>query len=122
MERESVQYNPVVWREGELRSLLHSMIIETCEHKTNIFVDAIDECEGEGMRQLAFFFRGLTETAHAAGVELRVCFSSRQYPTVTISACPEIFVQDHNGPDIRHYVRQRFDAASVDSDLRWDDL
>lgn len=114
--KKDAQGMTVRWRTEELCSFVRSMLTDSQMSPTTIFVDALDECAGEGMRQLLYFFRDLTTSAYAAGVELNVCLSTRHYPTVTIRLCPEIIMEDFNGSDIAQYVqRKSADGRSNDN-------
>ncbi|WJG35823.1 uncharacterized protein FOBCDRAFT_204390 [Fusarium oxysporum Fo47] len=48
-----------------------------------IFVDGLDECDSGSVREVAYFWRKVTKSAHAAGVDLNVRLSSRYFPSVT---------------------------------------
>ncbi|KAH8589753.1 hypothetical protein B0O99DRAFT_475591, partial [Bisporella sp. PMI_857] len=109
----------VIWHVGALKSFFHSIFMQPGARRTVIFIDALDECTGEGMRDLAYFFRNVTTSAYKDGLELDICLSSRQYPTITIRLCPEIIVEDFNGPDMIRYVEQRFAAGDISSDGQW---
>jgi protein SERAC1 len=106
---------PVRWHTRELADFIRSTFSTVKMKSTILFVDALDECEGDGMRELVYFFRDLTTFAYAAGAQLNVCLSSRLYPTVTIQLCPELVVEDFNGADIAQYVRRKL-AASINND------
>lgn len=98
------------WDEAELRAFFKPEIIG---HKKRIivFIDAIDECDSESMRDVVHFWREITETAQHAGVQLSVCLSSRHYPAITVNNCPEIIMENHNHPDIVDFVGRRLDLG-----------
>ena len=100
----------VPWDEIELRNLFQGLFEDRSSPHTILFIDALDECEGDQLRQLAFFFRDLTESAHEAGVKLEVCLSSRHFGAVTVSNCPIIAMEHHNKPDIMLYLDQKLAA------------
>ncbi|KAL3479372.1 hypothetical protein BJX99DRAFT_222521 [Aspergillus californicus] len=102
------------WSEEELKSYLKAMFAKSRSSRTLIFVDGLDECVGEGMRELALFFREMTATAHAVKSKLSVCLSSREYPKVSVKRCPEVMIDRLNADDIRSYVRHKFETAGVD--------
>jgi protein SERAC1 len=72
-----------------------------------VFIDALDECKEEEVRGVAYYLRELTDRALAAGNILNVCISSRRYPTITLSRCPEIDLEKGNSGDINRYVQKR---------------
>ena len=100
----------VSWDEIELRNLFQGLFEDCSSPHTILFIDALDECEGDQLRQLAFFFRDLTESAHEAGVKLEVCLSSRHFGAVTVSNCPIIAIEHHNKSDIMLYLDQKLAA------------
>ena len=69
-----------------------------------------------------YFWRELTESAHLAGVHLKVCLSSRYFPYITISDCPEILVDVHNHHDICQYVVQKFHLTIAKQESRWNEV
>lgn len=98
------------WEEAELRAFVRSAIIDQ-KKRIIIFIDAIDECDSNAMRDVADFWRETTKTAHRVGVELSVCLSSRHFPAISVNDCPEIIMENHNHPDIVEFVRQRLDLG-----------
>ncbi|KAL3605220.1 hypothetical protein FPOAC2_00162 [Fusarium poae] len=87
-----------------------------------IFVDALDECDLLSIRPLAYFWREITKSAYGAGIDLKVCLSSRPFPSVTVSDCVEIVVEEHNGDDIATYVDQKFHLGFAAEEPRWEEL
>jgi len=100
--------------ESELKTFLQSIFATKIEPKVVIFIDALDECDTKSMRPQAYFWREVTKTAHAAGNQLSVCISSRHFPSISITDCPEIIVDRHNNQDIITYVNQRFSLSIPD--------
>lgn len=98
------------WEEAELRALVRSAIIDQ-KKRIIIFIDAIDECDSNAMRDVADFWRETTKMAHRVGVELSVCLSSRHFPAIAVNDCPEIIMENHNHPDIVEFVRQRLNLG-----------
>lgn len=107
---------PPAFSESELKAFLQSMFATKMEGRTVIFVDALDECDAKTMRSQAYFWRELTQSAHAAGTELSVCLSSRHFPTITVTNCPEVIVDQHNNQDIITYVDQKLGLGISDSE------
>jgi protein SERAC1 len=46
----------VSWDEMELRNLFQGLFEDCSSPHTILFIDALDECEGDQLRELAFFF------------------------------------------------------------------
>jgi ankyrin repeat protein len=79
--------------------------------RTIIFVDALDECDEPGNRDIAYFFRQLTDSAYNIGVQLDVCLARRDFPTVFLKDCPEIKMERFSRYDIEHYISRQLDIA-----------
>ncbi|KAH6880373.1 hypothetical protein B0T10DRAFT_392290, partial [Thelonectria olida] len=109
------------WQEGELKSIFEAMISHQSAktRRMFIFIDALDECDLLSIRSQAYFWREITKSAYAAGVHLNVCLSSRPFRSVTVSDCPEIVIEDHNGDDIAAYVDQKFKLGIAAAEPRW---
>jgi ankyrin repeat protein len=107
---------PPALSESELKAFFQSMFATKMEGRTVIFVDALDECDAKTMRSQAYFWREITQSAHAAGTELSVCLSSRHFPTITVTNCPEIIVDQHNDQDIITYVDQKLSLGISESE------
>ncbi|EAQ83704.1 hypothetical protein CHGG_10108 [Chaetomium globosum CBS 148.51] len=103
--RQKAMFHPIVtWHQEELRDLL-SRVFATCESRPAIvFIDAMDECNDDEVRDLIRFFKHLGNKAYNAGADLKICFSSRHYPHISINGCPEIVVEDNNRTDILRYI------------------
>ncbi|KIW94840.1 uncharacterized protein Z519_04818 [Cladophialophora bantiana CBS 173.52] len=71
------------------------------------FVDALDECHEDDIRDMVAFFETLSQEAVQSGTQLHICFSSRHYPYVTVDKCVELVLEDQEGhqDDLEHYVR-----------------
>ncbi|KAM5354925.1 hypothetical protein ACJ41O_001571 [Fusarium nematophilum] len=122
VEWDQDQQRDGTWGEAELQPLIEYMFTTKPAAKTVIFIDALDECDPESIRPQAYFWRKITKSAHAAGVHLNVCLSSRHFPSVTVSDCPEIFVEHHNSHDIATYVEQRFELGIAAQEPQWEYL
>jgi len=95
------------WSEVEMRKLFIDVINSLIGQRITIYIDAIDECDSGGSRDIAYFLRELTDSAYGSGVHLNVCFSGRHFPLVSLRDCLEICVEDFNTPDMALYVDQR---------------
>ncbi|KAL7941783.1 hypothetical protein V8C42DRAFT_167980 [Trichoderma barbatum] len=111
--RGNIEANMVFWAESELMAFFESMMTDQTRKRTMIFIDGLDECDEHTVRSMAYFWREITMRAYHEGVDLKVCLSSRHFPTVTLSDCPEIIVDQHNGDDIATYVDHRLQVGSI---------
>ncbi|KAH0497751.1 hypothetical protein TgHK011_005037 [Trichoderma gracile] len=108
----------IAWVETELRQLLESVLLNQTK-RTIIFIDALDECDESNIRPLAYFWRSITKAAHDVGLSLNVCLSSRHFPTISLSHCVEIVVEQHNGDDIATYVDHKFQICMSAQRSHW---
>ena len=104
----------------DLESFVESFLLSTsgpepCGRRTVVFIDALDECDSKFIRPQAYFWRNITRTAHQAGIDLNVCISSRHFPTVSVTDCPEIVVEAHNSIDIATFVDRKL-SLSIDNE------
>ncbi|KAH8666069.1 hypothetical protein BGZ61DRAFT_461584 [Ilyonectria robusta] len=108
----------VPWEEAELKSFFRMIYSHRPVKSTVIFIDALDECDSSTLRSQIFFWKDLTKSAFVAGVDLRVCFSSRHFPAFFLD-CPTVTVEEHNRFDLERYVRERFKYSIAASNRDW---
>ncbi|KAL6831383.1 hypothetical protein J3E69DRAFT_379208 [Trichoderma sp. SZMC 28015] len=119
--RQGVVEESNLWSESELENFLESILLIQTKRSV-IFIDAQDECDEPEIRPMAYFWRLITRKAYASGIDLDVCISSRHFPTVTLSDCPTIIVEQHNSEDIKRYVDHKFKLAFAAKDPQWEQL
>lgn len=81
--------------------------------RTTIFIDALDECDGDEAAGLGYFLAELTIKARGSGIQLDVCISRREYPSITFRNSIEIQMEVYNSQDIQQYIDQKLDLAAV---------
>ncbi|KAK0717518.1 hypothetical protein B0T26DRAFT_298556 [Lasiosphaeria miniovina] len=102
----------------ELERLLAGVLTrQLAGRKTYIFVDALDECHD--MRDIAYFWRSITQRAYSLNVDLNVMLSCRHFPNIVIAGCPSILVDQNNTRDISTYVEQRFKLGIAAQESEW---
>ncbi|KAI6754905.1 hypothetical protein HG530_012657 [Fusarium avenaceum] len=114
--------DPPSWTEAELKTAFESVIMRQVGKKMFIFIDAIDECDSNRVRHITYFWRKITKSAYAACIDLNVCLSSRHFPSVTISDCSEIIMEQCNSRDIATYLSQRFEVGPANQEVQWQNL
>ncbi|KAM7206848.1 hypothetical protein V8F20_002554 [Naviculisporaceae sp. PSN 640] len=62
--------------------LTKALSLLKAEQTLTCFVDALDECEEWDVRSMVSFFEGLGDSIPASTAHLRICFSSRHYPSI----------------------------------------
>ncbi|KAF4507931.1 hypothetical protein G6O67_004377 [Ophiocordyceps sinensis] len=97
------------WHEEALKQTLAHAVRRLGHRSLTIFIDALDECDQEQVSGMVSCFEELCDGAREASVRLRICFSSRHYPTVVIQRGVEVTLEDEIGhtEDIRLYIKRR---------------
>ncbi|KAK4661288.1 uncharacterized protein QC763_703660 [Podospora pseudopauciseta] len=92
------------WSELELESFFEKVFKESSTRRTFIFIDALDECSKESVREAVYFIDGLHKPH----------WKAKHYPAIRTPNCPEVVVEAHNDSDISTYIRDklRFIPAS----------
>ncbi|KAH8781059.1 heterokaryon incompatibility protein-domain-containing protein [Diaporthe sp. PMI_573] len=114
------------WYEAALQRTLTEAIPKLRNRSLTIFVDALDECDQDQAAGMVCFFEELCDHAREEEVQLRICFSSRHYPTVVIQKGIEITLEDEAGhtDDIEYYIKSKLrlgkakHADSLRSEIR----
>ncbi|KIM97158.1 hypothetical protein OIDMADRAFT_44064 [Oidiodendron maius Zn] len=70
------------------------------------FIDALDECDEDEIRDMISFFQRVSEIAVSAGVRFQVLFSSRHYPHITFPKGLSFVLEGQEGhtQDIIGYI------------------
>jgi hypothetical protein len=94
------------WNIEPLKTLLEQAIRGLGKTSVVCFIDALDECEEEQVRDMIQFFEHLGDLAMTNKISFRVCFSSRHYPHITIRNGLELILEGQEGhtQDITNYV------------------
>lgn len=92
------------WTEIELQNFLSELLVACELPAISVFIDALDEGQDDDVRCMIRYFERLTRRAPSA--EIRICFSSRHYPNVTVRTKLSIVVEDQDGhtKDIEKYI------------------
>lgn len=96
------------WRQNELNTFLRSRL-KSSELKLIILVDALDECSLDEIALVVSFLENLSLDAVEAGTHLRICLSSRPYPSVSMKKNSEFTLDDNaeHDKDIKKYVQAK---------------
>ncbi|EEU34627.1 uncharacterized protein NECHADRAFT_10992, partial [Fusarium vanettenii 77-13-4] len=97
-----------------LKELLRNAILELGERSFTCFIDALDECDEQEVRDMVQFFEELVENTVEKGIQFRVCFSSRPYPYIEIRQGILVTLEDESGhrQDLSRYVKNRLKIQS----------
>jgi hypothetical protein len=101
-------------KQGWPLQLLKDMFLEavTCITRDNTlvcFIDALDECDEDEIRDMLVLFEDLGKGRTADIFGFSVCLASRHYPKITIEHCQEFVLDSFRGhkEDISRYVQRR---------------
>jgi ankyrin repeat protein len=94
------------WNVETLKTLLEQAIQSLGDSPVVCFIDALDECGEDQVRDMIQFFEHIGDLAVSSGIRFRVCFSSRHYPYITIRHGLELVLEGQEGhsQDISNYV------------------
>ncbi|KAI0555633.1 ankyrin repeat-containing domain protein [Xylaria curta] len=106
------------WEQSELKKFIQSIVKKAhLELKPLLFlVDALDECDEKDVRGVVDFLQTLSVNAVNAGVELRICLSSRHYPQISMKKNLELIVERRREhmKDIDKYIEEKLYAENED--------
>ncbi|KAF9773951.1 hypothetical protein IL306_008140, partial [Fusarium sp. DS 682] len=102
-----------------LKDLFRSAVSALGKRTFTCFVDALDECDEQQVRDMVEFFEELAEQCVENNVRFQVCFSSRHYPYVDIKSGIRLILegQDGHNEDLKRYISKHLriqDPALVD--------
>lgn len=89
--------------------LLAKAVMDLRDRPFVCFIDALDECDEQQVVDMVWYFEELAEQSASAGVQFRVCFSSRHYPHIAIERGIRLILEDQSGhaTDMASYVDSR---------------
>ncbi|KFY10214.1 hypothetical protein V491_07762 [Pseudogymnoascus sp. VKM F-3775] len=94
------------WHETELRQVLKTALIEAAKSQDiSIIIDALDEAEDEA-RSIAVYIHEVYTVLQKSASRIRICFSCRNYPIVSLNVGLELYMEDENKNDILAYVNK----------------
>ncbi|CAH0042880.1 unnamed protein product [Clonostachys rhizophaga] len=98
---------PRQWTNDLMKELIERAI-EKLTSTVVCYIDALDECHDDQIRDMISFFERLGQLAISTGVGFYVCFSSRHYPHISMREGLGLEItlekQQHHGDDIRQYI------------------
>ncbi|SMR45308.1 unnamed protein product [Zymoseptoria tritici ST99CH_3D1] len=102
-----------VWSIPSLKILLCKAIGALGPRKLKIFVDALDECKEQEVRDMVEFLEELGEHEVAEESRLSICMASRHYPSIEVLHSWRLILEDEDGhaDDLRKYIQRRLQAG-----------
>lgn len=97
------------WTIPQLKAVLDHAIRELGRHWLWIYVDALDECNEDQIRDMVAFFDLLGNHAVISNINMRVFFASRHYPQITTPKKVELTLEDEeeHSRDIERYIQSK---------------
>ncbi|GKT97070.1 ankyrin repeat domain-containing protein [Colletotrichum tofieldiae] len=107
-QRTSLEEN-LQWRQSELQEIIRSIVTQSHSKPFLLLVDALDECHESEVRNVVTFLKSLSISASRADIQLKICLSSRHYPSIRMGKAIELKVEDSKShrKDIVKYVSER---------------
>jgi ankyrin repeat protein len=101
------------WNIESLETLLEQAIRGLGDSFVVCFIDALDECEEEQVREMIQFFKHIGNLAVLNGIRFQVCFSSRHYPYIAIRNGLELVLEGQEGhsQDITNYIETELEIG-----------
>ncbi|KAH8645746.1 hypothetical protein BX600DRAFT_534159, partial [Xylariales sp. PMI_506] len=96
------------WSVSKLREYILGVVNQPRSKALLLFIDALDECDESEVRDVVSFLESLSISAFKHKSPLKICLSSRHYPSITMKKVLELVVEsstDHNA-DIAKYIAE----------------
>ena len=103
----------LTWTIELLLEHLSAVIARLGQRRLKCFIDALDECDEQQIREMVIFFEDLGQNALKNGTQLYVCFASRHYPTIDIRDGLQLTLEHEHGhgKDLTKYVQHDLRAG-----------
>ena len=101
------------WDENELQDIFESLIRDLGPKHLICFIDALDECNDDQVRDMVAFLERLGQASVLSNTHFQICLSSRHYPHISIKKSIQIVLEDeedHNH-DITKYLNAKLMAG-----------
>ena len=93
------------WQDRDLQDFFKHHVLDAAKIcQIILYIDALDECGQENATKLVDFFRVLS-SSNSEDASLRICFSCRHYPLISLNDGFEICVEEENHHDIEIYTQ-----------------
>jgi ankyrin repeat protein len=100
--------------EEDLKAMFTAAIKSLKQRRLICFIDALDECDEDEIRDLVTFLEKLGQLATLSQIHFIVCLSSRHYPYISIKNGVELILEGQEGhvQDIARYLNSELRAGS----------
>lgn len=99
---------PSSWTLESLQGLLSKAVKRLGQRRLCLFIDALDECDEEQVREMIKFFEELETDVDADG-QVDICFASRPYPLIDIECGQRLELEQQAGhaDDLKKFINRR---------------
>lgn len=105
-----------IWSVETLQTMLQTSVLALKpEEHLVLYIDALDECVQDEVRDVVGDFEELVDLAVSRGLRFSICFSSRHYPHITMHKFEELKLDDQTEhlDDIVKYVHSNVSRLDV---------
>jgi hypothetical protein len=101
------------WTIDSLQTIISTSVAKLGQRRLKCFIDALDECDEEEIREMIIFFEDLTADAVANGCHICICFASRHYPAIDVQHGLKLTLESEDGhsEDLAKYIRNHLRAG-----------
>ncbi|KDE76767.1 ankyrin repeat protein [Aspergillus oryzae 100-8] len=107
---------PHKWVMESLKELFEQAVQRLGQHRLICFIDALDECAEDEIRDMISFLQTISADTTSTGIEFYVCLSSRHYPHITIRKGITLVLEGQEGhrQDITNYLDTELNIGDTD--------
>ncbi|QMW26206.1 hypothetical protein G4B84_001451 [Aspergillus flavus NRRL3357] len=107
---------PHKWVLESLKELFEQAVQRLGQHRLICFIDALDECAEDEIRDMISFLQTISADTTSTGIEFYVCLSSRHYPHITIRKGITLVLEGQEGhrQDITNYLDTELNIGDTD--------
>ncbi|KAI1799316.1 nacht and ankyrin domain-containing protein [Daldinia bambusicola] len=97
----------IPWGISMLKTLFENTVLAMKKVVIICFIDGLDECEEQQIRDMLYFLRNIGRRASLSRTRLHICFASRHYPHITIpkGLILTLECRHEHGQDINKYLK-----------------
>lgn len=110
------------WNIQQLKSLFEEAVHNIIDDTVICFIDALDECDEDEIRDMVSFFQHVGEFTTSDNIKFLVCFSSRHYPHISKENALHLILEGQEGhnQDITNYLKSelKIGKSKLAEDIR----
>ncbi|KAK5116953.1 hypothetical protein LTR62_006674 [Meristemomyces frigidus] len=113
--QDGVKHDPSIrWPLHTLKILFSNAVAGLGERQLKCFIDALDECNEQQVRDMIEFIEDLNQHTPRTKGKVRICFVSRHYPTIAICRGQSLILENQGGhnEDLMLTIRPRLQAKN----------